>query len=58
MRTQIRRALFIIRESWSFLGCEGGSARWRARRQYAVGIVPVTIRFLWVCRHDEEGDWA
>lgn len=57
MVIQLQRIRFIVRESWHFLGCDAGAGRWKARLVYVTGIVPVTIRFLWLSRNDSKVDW-
>lgn len=48
----MRKALWFVRESWHFLGCDGGSGRHRARLAYLTGIPGALVRFLWLSRHD------
>lgn len=58
MRTPIwfhlEGALWFIRESWPYLGCDKGAGRWRARRRYFLGIIPGVIWFVWQSRKDWE----
>jgi hypothetical protein len=30
----VKGLIFFFRASWSYLGCNGGTGRWRARRTY------------------------
>jgi len=47
-------ALFwFLRSSWSYLGCDRGAGRWRARRTYLAGLVPAAVKFMRLTRADE-----
>lgn len=45
-------AVWFIWRSWSYLGCDRGTGRWRARRDYLRGIVSKTIWFVRECHQD------
>lgn len=44
--------LWFVWASWSFLGCDRGAGRWRARRRYARGLLPTLLRYLRMRRED------
>jgi hypothetical protein len=44
--TRVGGVLWFIWRSWSYLGCDRGTGRWAARREYLVGIIPAAVRFV------------
>lgn len=51
---QLRRAVWFLRHSWGFLGCDSGTGRHRARVRYFTGLPYALPAFLWASRND---DW-
>jgi hypothetical protein len=43
--TTLRDIAWFARTSWAYLGCNGGSARWSARRRYLAGFILAARRF-------------
>ena len=41
----MRNTVWFIWKSWSYLGCDSGTGRWKARREYLAGIIPKSIQF-------------
>lgn len=50
--SEARDFAWFLWKSWSYLGCNHGSGRWRARREYAAGIVPAALRYIRAVRAD------
>lgn len=50
--TAIRDFVTFARNSWSYLGCDGGTGRWAMRRHYFARIIPRGIRYVLKCRDD------
>lgn len=50
--TDVRDVIWFVRRSWAYLGCDAGTGRWRARRRYAMGLVPAGCRFVAASRRD------
>lgn len=43
---------WFVRQSWVYLGCHGGTGRWRARRRFARGLTRATLRYANAARAD------
>jgi hypothetical protein len=48
----IDKVVFFVTQSWTYLGCDSGTGRWRARRDYFINIIPKTIKFAYISRND------
>jgi hypothetical protein len=53
----MRDTVWFVWKSWSYLGCDGGSGRWRARRSYLRGLWPAYRRFRASAKRDRIDRW-
>jgi hypothetical protein len=54
----VKDSAWFLWKSWSYLGCDSGTGRWRARRRYVRGIWPAWRRFRAACKRDRAMGWS
>lgn len=47
--------IWFIRQSWHYLGCAGGTGRWRARLTFLLGLAHAARSYRAACRADGNG---
>lgn len=51
--SELKRLAWFAWHSWSYLSCDGGSARWQNRRHYLRGFIPAYRTFRRLQLEDE-----